>query len=137
MCYTSGPSATLSLLGELGSAGMKICESECIPLPFKAVCPQVSSLWCLGTGLGWLLVLLGKRQTLAFPKMEMVLSSAEQPQCNASGFRHGKLSDTLAAASLHSQPDPSVLSAFFHLSSVCRAPCTQLASAHLQKATRS
>lgn len=27
---------------------MKICESECIPVPFKTVCPQVSSLWCPG-----------------------------------------------------------------------------------------
>lgn len=47
---------------------MKICESECIPVPFKAVCPQVSSLRRLGPELGQLLVLLGKGQGLAFPK---------------------------------------------------------------------
>lgn len=136
MCYTSGPSATQSLLGELGSAGMKICESAFL-CPSKLCVPRSPPSGAWGQGWDGFLSFWGKRQTLAFPKMEMVLSSAEQPQCTASCFRHGKLSDTLAAASLHSQSDPPVLSASFHLSSVCTAPCTQLASAHLQKATRS
>lgn len=60
---------------------MKICESQCIPVPFKTVCPQVSSLWCPGTELGQLFVLLGERQVLAFPKVEMVLSPTQQAPC--------------------------------------------------------
>lgn len=39
----SEPSAAQSLWGELGSTGMEICANECIPVPFKALCPQVSS----------------------------------------------------------------------------------------------
>lgn len=68
---------------------MKICESECIPVPFKAVCSQVSSPWCLGTELGQLLVLLGERRVLAFPKMEMVLSSTQHPHALQAGSDRG------------------------------------------------
>lgn len=114
---------------------MKICESECIPLPFKAACPQVSFLCCPRTELGQLLVLLGERQALAFSKMEMILSSAQQAPCIASQFRYRRLSEAFTAASLHAHLValarslfPPALLAPFHqfrlLREVCSAPGT-------------
>lgn len=60
----------------------------------------------------------GKRQTLAFPKMEMVLSSAEEAQCSASCFRHGKLSDTNSSLTAQPARSPCPFSIFLSLFSV-------------------
>lgn len=80
----------------------KSVKVSAFPCPSKLCVPR--SPPCGAWGQSWddSLSFWGKRQTLAFPKMEMVLSSAEEAQCSASCFRHGKLSDT--NSSLTAQP---------------------------------